>query len=291
MGSFADLSIGDIARALARYRPVVVTVLAILVALVVLPKPDSVPGLASTTGGGGIRTPAPVGAASASSAVSSDAATDDAFAASSPSAVTSFPSSFSSESPSSSGASSGASSTFPTGSSSSADSGSDSGDVGPISSGTSSVDTTSGTVTEQPLQVVGKTWATRSAGTPLAKDGVPAGTLPVGARATLDDKLSFVRLQGTGSVLGFAEEASGTRTTSGAPAVQACRVTSPWSDGEAIAISQAPSFDRTKCVAGQRSASGAWIFDLASFDNRTDSLGFALVPSTGSVDFQVAFRL
>lgn len=300
MGSLGELSFGDIGRALGRYKPVLFSVLAILLALAVLPKPDAVAGLASTArSGADIATPAAARAATTAPAAGAvDASVVDtsgtsfdagssSLPASVPSAVRS-PTSFSPGSSFSSGSSSPSSNETNSGGS-----GSSSTDFGgPISSGTSSVDTTNGPPQPKPLTVVAKTYASRSAGTPLAKDGVPAGTLPVGTRATQDDKRSFVRLAGDGTALGFTEDPAGARSTSGPVKVQACKGKAAFKDGEAIAFQDAPAYDTARCVQGERSASGVWIFDLSSFPDRTDDFGFALVPGVGAgIDFQVAFRL
>jgi hypothetical protein len=292
MGSFSELSVGDVLRAVGRYRPVVVSVLAILVALALLPKPDRPPGLASTgLGGSGISTPTAGGGAAGavSPPAGAEAAPVDGAVTFAPGSSFTTPTSF---------ASSGSSFSSSPSSSSSFDSDSSSGaepsaSIGPVTSGTSTVDTTNGSVTEQPkpLQVVGKLWAGRTGGTPVAKDGVPEGTLPVGVRVT-DDRISFVRLAGDGTSLGFASEASGTRETSGPIKVQACKATAKWADAEAVPLREAPTYDEARCVQGTASASGVWLFDLSSFSDRTDEFGFALVPGDGAgIEWQVAFRL
>ncbi len=138
-----------------------------------------------------------------------------------------------------------------------------------------------------------KAWASRTAGTPLASDGVPKGTLPVGTRAGQDDKLSYIRLSGDETVLRLAEETTGRATVQGPAAVKACRITvAGWKEGEAIAIADAPPSDPNACVEGAKSPEGLWTFDLSSFPDRTDARGFALRPGKGAgVDFQVAFKV
>ncbi len=296
MGSLGELSIGDVTKALGRYKPVVVSVLAILLALAVLPRPGTPAGLASTSrSGADIATPAARGSASPPAGGAEVAAVDgtsvDAttipFSPSVSSGATSFPS-FSSgaSAPSSSGSSPAASDGGGSGGSEPS-----TGVSGPITSGTSSVDTTNGPPPPKPLAVVATAYASRTAGTPLAKDGVPAGTLPIGTRATQDDKRSFVRLSGDGTALGFAEDPAGARATSGPVKVQACKATAAFKGGEGIDFRDAPAYDAARCVQGERSASGVWIFDLSSFPDRTDDFGFALVPGAGAgIDFQVAFR-
>jgi hypothetical protein len=289
MGSLGDISLGDIGRALARYRPVALTVLAILFALAVLPRPDRPDGLAGATGieitTPSTSPPAANGApSSASDAAVTDVPTtmaDTGFAVSS--GATSFPS-FSSGSSFSSDA-------FPDGGGSGApEPGSGSGSFGDITSGTSTVDTTKGPAEPVPLRIVGRLWAARTGGTPLAKQDVPAGTLPVAFRAT-DDKISYVKLAGDGTSLGFAVDATGTHETSGPIKLQACKVTKAWSDGEGIALQDAPTSDPNKCVEGTASASGIWLFDLTSFPDRTDEFGFAIKAGAGAgLEWQVALK-
>lgn len=297
MGSLGELSIGDIGRALGRYKPVAATVLAILLALAILPAPDRPPGLASTgVGGAGIQTPTSgtasgigsEGAGTTPTTFDDAGIAGDSFSPPVTSGTTSFPS-FSSGSSFSGGSDSDAdsgSSTSP-GDSSGDDS---SSSFGPITSGTSTADTTGSAPEPEPLRVVASAWASRTGGTPLAKDGVPEGTLPVGSRIE-DDKLSYVRVSGDGTVLGFATDPKGARSVNGPAKVQACKVTEAWEDGgEGIPIRDRPAHDINRCVQGVVSESGAWVFDLSSFPNRTDSFGFALVPGEGAgLDWQVAF--
>lgn len=287
MGSIGELSIGDIGRALGRYKPVAVTVLAILLALAVLPKPDRPPGLGATgLAGADIATPSVRGASQATtSGTAVDGTAGEAFSppvTSGPPTFGSFStgSSFSNTDPSS------GSSAFPD-----ASPGGSSSDFGPITSGTSTADTTGEPEPPKPLRIVGSTWATRTGGTPLAKQDVPDGTLPVAVRVT-DSKRSYVRLAGDGTALGFTEEPSGRQENGGPAKVQACKVTEAWEDGEAIPLTDAPEFDPNKCVQGAVSASGVWLFDLSSFPDRADDKGFALVPGEGAgVEWQVAFKL
>jgi hypothetical protein len=145
---------------------------------------------------------------------------------------------------------------------------------------------------ETPLRVVAKAWASQAGGTPVATVGVPAGTLPVGTRLGQADKASYVRLSGTGTVLALTEDPQGARTSQGAPAVQACQITdAAWQEAEAMSFSDAPPHDAATCAAGTRSADGQWSFDLSRFPFRTDTRGFALVPAADApLDFQVAFR-
>lgn len=268
MGSLSDVSLGDIARVLARYRPVAVSVGVVLLVLLALPKPDLGPGQA--LGKRTIETPARTSVSAVADAgpgPEADFAVEpftpgapaiDSFA---PSPIVPAPSFEASPSPAPGG--------------------------GPSSFTTATTETQ-----VQPLRVRSSTWATRTAGSPLATNGVPDSTLPVGTRGT-DDKLSFLRLTGTSTTLGLAEHPEGNRNNAGPAAVAACRITSSdWKAGKAVAFADAPPYDPTDCVQGVRSSGGVWVFDLGRFSDRTDERGFALVPGDDAgLDFQVAFRL
>lgn len=293
MGSWSDLTLGDVIAALRRYQPVVVAVAAILIALLLLPEPDRPPGLASTGRGAGgeIVTPttaparsgvAGAGDAGAGFGTGGDVAGSPSF----PPVTSSFDAGSSGRS-----AGSGSGSAAPDSPSSDGSSAFPSGNVDGTSgsSDASSTATTARAVT--PLRVVSKTWTSRAAGTPLAKDGVPEGTLPVGVRVE-DDKQSFVRLAGEAEVLTLTEHPDGGRRNQGTVAVQACQITEEgWTDGEAIPIPDGPEYDSGKCVDGTRTDNGVWSFDLSSFASPTDRRGFALVPGGDGLDFQVAFKL
>lgn len=142
-----------------------------------------------------------------------------------------------------------------------------------------------------PLAVAAALWVSRTGGTPLAATGVPAGSLPVGKRATLLDKASFVRLSGTTTTLALTEVAEGTRGSATAAEVAACQVLEDdWEEGQAKAFDAAPGYDPATCVTGKRDDDGTWTFDLSAFPTRTDARGLALVPTAAApADFQVAF--
>ena len=287
VGALADVSLGDIVRALKRYRPVIVTVAVVIFVLtVVLPdpppraaKPAAVPFAPRTANA--VRNPSSSPAAASASAPAVDAPAGASFTPSA-SAPTGF-----------------ATATSPVRSGGNADfAAGDDGDGTTTREDFSFAAPTfvqpgQEQAAKAPLTVVARAWHTRSAGTPVASQGVPAGTLPVGTRATLTDKLSAVRLAGEADLLRLSEEPAGSRNTAGAVAVQMCQVTQGgWPEGEAKPMQEAPAHDATKCVNGSRSPDGVWTFDLSSFDTRTDDRGFVLVPGGGaSPDFQVAFAV
>ncbi|HVM10769.1 MAG TPA: hypothetical protein VM345_20070 [Acidimicrobiales bacterium] len=289
MGALSVITLGDVSRALRRYRPVAIGLVILLAAFAILPKPESVEGALSDSASllDSTRASAPGGAGSATSvppaapgvADSGAFAGTPAFSGSSPSFGPS--GSFESFGGSTGGSSSGSADTsFPS-----------SNDTPAFVFDGNSVDSDT-TTTGAPLRIVGSTWASRQSGTPLAAQGVPSGTLPVGVRLT-DDKRSYIRLAGDQKVLTLAEDPAGARSTNGPVVVQACQVTTAnWKDGEAIPLDGAPPFDAGSCVLGKRNAeTGTWTFDLASFPSPTDPRGFALVPGEGAgLDFQVAFK-
>ena len=266
LGGLADVSLGDVGRALARYRPVVATVAAILV-VVVLADPIPRPRRGGEPGPASFGTP--LGAATGA-APASDAGAAALAPLTEPPLLGSLP------------------------------------EPGPLATVPQAEAPTSGfsigdsvvTPSEQAavpadrsLRVRAKGWATATAGTPLAAVGVPAGTLPVGTRLGQADKTSYVRLGGGGSVLVLVEDPAGTRTTQGDPSVQACQVTEQgWQEKEAMSFDEAPEHDPATCAVGTRAADGRWTFDLGQFPSRTDDRGLALVPTADApIDFQVAF--
>lgn len=278
----SELTLGEVGRGLARYRPVALTVGAILLAIAVLPKPDiDLVGLGESIPGASSSVVAPTDTVPPAE-VTEPAVFADSSSTFVPSAPSAAPTTFSPSKPS-------ASSTFTTSPPAEDRSTTFTPSTAPAESDFKFAPTTS---SDQPLRIVAKAWATRSAGTPLASNGVTAGTLPVGTRAGQDDKLSYVRLSGDEKILRLTEDTSGRATVQGPPAVKACQITvSGWKEGEAMAIPEAPKSDPTACVEGSRSPEGFWLFDLTGFATRTDDRGFALLPGKGAgVDFQVAFK-
>ena len=276
MSSLSDVTLGELRTAALRYRPVVLTVLAILVIVALTPGEEAAPlRRLARPGGGGSVDAAPASSATAP-AGGEDGAGDLAFT---PAPAFAGGGGFSIVEE---GETVGPGS-FEVAVDDDAATGGSGFTGGSFSTSTSSA--------PRPLSIVATAWATRTAGTPLAANGVPAGTLPVGKRLGQDDKRSFVRLDGEKSVLGLTEDPGGTRApTGGAAGVRACLITAPgWQEGEAQAL-PGPPFDENQCAVGQRANNGTWTFDLSAFASPSDPRGFALVPAAGTaVDFQVAF--
>ncbi|MCA1711850.1 MAG: hypothetical protein LC789_09560, partial [Actinobacteria bacterium] len=124
---------------------------------------------------------------------------------------------------------------------------------------------------EVPLTVVESSYST-SDPVPV---GVPAGGLPIGARAGAHVETSYVRLAGTGTLLRLAVSAEqGASFGPDAPQVAACRnTTGDWTGGRP---GPAVPFDENGCAPGVRVADG-YAFDLGRFADRGDLRGFALV--------------
>lgn len=293
MGSLADVTLGDIGRALARYRPVAITVAIILVVIAVLPGPrgavlgsiGSVPppaGAATTSdvvagaeGAAPADTTVPVDAGSSSSSSSFDSSSS--FSSSSSSSSSSdFSSDASSSDFSSGGSSSGSDFGVPAPTSTFAEDGSSSGVAA---------------APARPLTVVGSGWASATGATPLGATGVPAGSLPVGKRIGQVDKYSFVRLDGDEKVLRLPVIAEGARSTTGAIAISICQITDAgWEEKENVPSDAAPKYDTASCVPGDPGDGTAYSFNLVTFTSPSDARGFALVPTGDSIDYQVNFK-
>ena len=286
MGSLADVRLGDIARALGRYRPVVITVGLILFVVALLPAPrraalsalPSVPPPAQAAAG-----EAPAADAGAAESTSVDAGASSA----SGSDVTSSPSSSSSSSDSSFSSSDASSSD----SFDSSDASGSSSEFRSPSSDFSSTESTATTAAPRPLTIAGAGWSSATASTPVGATGVPAGSLPIGKRIGQVDKFSFVRLQGEAAVLVLPEVTEGARTTTGNVGISACQITAAgWPEQENVPSDRAPKYDPASCVAGSRGADGSWSFNLLTFTTRNDARGFALVPTGDSIDYQVNLK-
>ena len=259
MGALSETSLGDITQAASRYRPVAITVAAILIALAVLPEPEfrDQAAFAPTFGDDSVSTERdddvaapPAAADSPPVTVAPDVTFDEEFS----SDFASGDGSFSDESTRGLGATSGG----------------------------SSFDASK----PAPLFIVRSGWWSATAGTPLAASDVPEGTLPVGKRVGQDDKRSFIELAGEESILTMKEEAEGSRQPLGAAQIAMCPVTAEWEDAEGM--SESPPYDANSCVTGSYGNGGVWTFNLTQFGAVAEWAGFAIVPAPGSpVDFQV----
>lgn len=283
MDRFSDVRIGDITKGLARYRPVVITVIAILLMVAFLPGRRSSPSLIATAPPAAV----PLASASANSdAVAVAPVPTDAVA---PTTFDSGPRSFAVQ----------PSGTFATSRTFESSSGSFTAPPAAFSGNESAaapdaqITTTPGGFESDkptPLTVTARLYATLGASTPLATQDVPDKSSPVGNRVGQEDKRSYLRLAGTATELRLTETTGG-RTTRGPVVVQICQVTDAgWPEGKGVAFSAAPKFDAKACVLGVRASDGVWSFDLASFASPTDNRGVALVVGPGAgVDFQVNF--
>lgn len=267
MGSLSEISLGDITTAAARYRPVAVSVAAVLVALAVLPEPKfkdsplaSAPTFDSADASFGDR-----------KADTEDVAAQplgDAPPVTVEPNVT-FDSDFSTEFAAGGDA-------FSNGAE-----GSDSA----RGFGATTSDPTVEPSAPAPLTVVRYGWWSRTPSTAVT-GAVPKGALPVGKRFGQDDKRSFIELAGEASVLSLKESSEGRRASLGAPALAICPITAEWEDAEGMAAS--PPYDATSCVAGSYGDGGLWTFDMSKFGDAASWEGFAIVPAPGSpVDFHV----
>ena len=286
MGSLADVTLGDIGRAIGRYRPVAVTVAIILLVLAIVPGPRGA-ALRSLSSPAPVAPAAPAGAdpadeaelATTESTVADDDPTSTFGSSSSSPSFGSSPSSSSSDFSSDDSSSSEFSSDFSSPSSST--------DFG--SRDLSSTDTTAA---PRPLTIVAAGWASATGATPVGSTGVPAGKLPVGKRIGQVDKYSFVRLDGDQKVLQLRTSAEGARTTTGVVGVSVCQITDKtWQEAENVPSDRAPKYDAEQCVEGEPAADGSsWSFNLLTFASPTDPRGFALVPTGASIDYQVNFE-
>lgn len=287
MEAISDLSVGDVRRVFRRYVPVVAVVVTVAVMGLTLPGPKLLGGRTLPTFSSS------AGAGSSSSAVITDDSSVAEDAAAVPADVTS---SFSDASATAAGFADAPASPvrlpFPT--PTAASRGDEPGNAPATFEAPPPPDSTATAAAVQPLRITSSAWASKTAGTPLASNGVPAGSLPVGKRVSQHDKRSFIRLSGSSATLVLAphQDAAGQRTPQ-AGSILACQITDPnWKAGtEPMAFDAAPAYDATKCTLGQRGEDGAWTFDLKAFPLRTDSRGFALVPGPDApLDFQVAFK-
>lgn len=143
------------------------------------------------------------------------------------------------------------------------------------------------------LAVISSGYTSATGGTPLSGPEVPEDGLPVGVRLGQVDKMSFLRLAGTGTSLRLAVvEDPAANQLEQLAAVEACPITEDgWTiDEPGAPPSQAPAHDATRCVAGERESDGSWTFDLARLAPLEGRAGVALVPVVdGAATFQVTF--
>ena len=284
----AELKFGDVGRGLSHYKPVVAAVAVIAVMGLTLPGPKFVLGggrfdADAFDAANTIATPAAAGVTGQSAEVASAVEAIEA----SPS---DFSSTFSTPAPTSSSFSVDASASREAAEDSFSTSSSESATFDSSTPAT----TTPRAAAAQPLHIVTAAWASAQAGTPVAATGVPEGALPVGRRPGFaQDKVSFVRLAGTATSLKLLPhtDATGQRSAESAQ-IQACRITSPgWSEAQAQAMADAPTWDCGVAVQGVRAGDGSWTFDLTVFPDRAGANGFALVPVGDALDYQVAFTI
>ena len=280
MDRWSDVTIGDITRALARYRPVVVSVALILAIVAFAPgarytRPEPISQSFTPAPGPAGRATAPTTTTVVPPAPGVSVPATGGFETTAPS-FDSF----------SGGTSFDSGSTF-------------TGDESSAAPDTSFEPTPPGLVGADPgdgssLAIVGSAWATLSAGTPIGSQGVPAGSLPVGKRFDQDDKRSYIRLAGQGTVLTLVEEPSGNRAPvgTGVATVKVCKATDEWQEGEGKPIDEI-AFDGEACTDAIRESDGTWVIDMGVFSpaDRSSSSGFALVPGDdAAIDFQVTFK-
>jgi hypothetical protein len=280
-GGLGDLRLADVGRGFARYRPVLVTVLAIVVMAAVLPGPTVIGG-----GADDLWSTSDHDTLAGSGSVEVDE--DEVGAADQPLA----PTAAGTPAPDFGGTGGDFTSAAPR--SPAADFSSSPSPTGPPAMAAAPPDPAvsgpSGGTDE--LRIVESGWATAAAGTPLGEAGVPEGALPVGKRASRDDKYSFLRLAGDGAVLQLTlAEGTGANRFATQADVIACAITdSGWMAEEGVSFDDAPPFDCDVSVPGVAAEDGTWTFDLSSLPDGAGEIGLALVPGPDAgVDFQVAF--
>ncbi|MEY2430561.1 MAG: hypothetical protein QOC92_286 [Acidimicrobiaceae bacterium] len=133
-------------------------------------------------------------------------------------------------------------------------------------------------------------YSSSTGGTPLEQEP-PNGSLPVASLGGQHLKRSFLHLSGNGHVLHLALEQRASNTNADTATVDACAITGPWTPKRAVAASDGPTFDASRCVPGTRNPDGTWTFDLAKLPGgATQPNGIMLVPAAGSMTtFNIAF--
>lgn len=149
--------------------------------------------------------------------------------------------------------------------------------------------------TGEPFAIVSGGWASRYAGTPLASFGVPEGSVPVSARGTTSENITFLTFRGDAGPLVLQVDPQGANRLPELALLRLCVVPAPtFTVGRGdVPLEQAPPMDCERSVDGVRSPTGdAFSFDLPSVD-LTGAAGLAIGPvaSPSSPDFQVVLRL
>ena len=143
----------------------------------------------------------------------------------------------------------------------------------------------------EPISIVEWAWASATGGTPVPHD-IPEGSLPVGTLVGQPDKASYIRLTGDESQLVLTEMAEGRRGNAFEESpVQACQIVEDgWEPGENQSFDDSPEHDPDDCVSVAPQPDGTWSIELLQFASPTDGRGLALVPAPDApIDFQVTF--
>jgi hypothetical protein len=287
MERFVDISLADLGRTVYRYRPVVAAAVAIMILGLALPGPREVGQDLGRFATGAARAVIP----STQTPTTVDSVAVAATPESDPGSSAPFTPTGTGGSISTSSFSSGSSS-FSTATESDSRTSSATSDESssPPPSFTAPPPTTASTApAKKAATITATSWASRTAGTPVAANGVPAGSLPIGKVVGQDDKMSFIRLSSRPDRIVLKPHAEGQRTPE-TGVIQACMIkTVGWHGGEAVAFDAAPERDCSVSVTGVRAEDGSWSFDLRPFEGRSGD-GIALLPGPGApLDFQVAF--
>jgi hypothetical protein len=150
-------------------------------------------------------------------------------------------------------------------------------------------DTTPQTYAPAPsvLRISQSGYASRFAPTPAEQEPADGG-LPVQAVAGQVVRYSYVRLNGSGTVVKL--RATGVDAANSETArVQLCHITTAgWKPSRATPMSEAPKYN-AECVEGHSTNTTAWTFNFGVF-NPVDPNGWAIVPITaGNATFDVTF--
>jgi hypothetical protein len=163
-------------------------------------------------------------------------------------------------------------------------------------SGPSTSEPTATTAPAMKMGLLDAGWGYAATGTPiddLDRALVPAGDLPVSARNSTANKVSFLRLRQPGASLRLLPvQDTGANQLQSAAAILICPVTTrAWHGSDGQDLSKAPHYD---CTAGHArpgvlQADTSWLFDLSGIPLDGGVRDFALVPAGTASDFQVVF--